>query len=163
MEKKEEHLNRLSAIMQLYGDMRFKQLTLFLAWHTLAGAGIVNFGNNDFVGSLHVNAILALASILVTAVIWIMEISSTLFWDKMQKEAPEIWPIPDSKIMKIINASTAVFLLYAVNYGFWCWCSIKWDVEPWISYVLGTFGAFIFVFGVISYFNRRLKKQSKAD
>jgi hypothetical protein len=160
MDRDKEHLNSLSSTMRLYADMRFKQLTLFLAWHTIAGAGIVNYGTDNFVGCFSVRIIIALASIFVIAVIWVMEYSATLFWDRIQKEAPEIWPVPDNRFLKIVNASTVVFTLYTATYLFWRWLSIQWGFNPWISGLLILIGVTFFLFGAISYFHLRHRKQS---
>jgi len=160
MDKNEEHLNRLSSTMRLYADIRFKQLTLFLAWHTIAGAGIVNYGTDKFIGSFSVRVVLSLASIFVIAVIWVMEYSATLFWDKIQKQAPEIWPVPDSRFLKYVNASTMGFSLYAATYLFWCWSSIQWGFNPWISGFLALIGFIFFLFGAVSYYNLRHGNQS---
>jgi hypothetical protein len=41
----------LGGNMRFYADMRFKQLTLFLAWLTLAGAGAAQYEIQQLIGS----------------------------------------------------------------------------------------------------------------
>ena len=147
----EERLSRISATLRFYGEMRFKQLTVFLAWLTLAGAGVVHFGAQEFVGSQSLRAILALATMFVTGVVWVMEVRSTMYWVTIRSEAPEVWPHTKKAFLPAINATNAVFFLYLVNYGFWCWCAFKWNVNFWIFVVFALIGFVIFLFTIVNY------------
>lgn len=147
----EERLTRISEILRFYGEMRFKQLTVFLAWLTLASAGAVHFGGLEFVGAQSLRAIVAPATMFVTGVVWVMEVRSTMYFVSIRSEAPEVWPHTKKTFLPAINATNAVFLLYCVNYGFWCWCGFKWNINFWILLVFALAGFVIFLFTVINY------------
>jgi hypothetical protein len=63
-------LSQLAENMRFYGDMRFRQLTLFMAAMTAVAGGIV--------GSIQYRWWIALGGLCITAVIWVMEVRSTI-------------------------------------------------------------------------------------
>ena len=73
--------------MRYYGEMRFKQLTLLLAWFTVVGAVI--FLKNKQIENLSfsIEIVLANASLLICSVLWIMEIRSTIYWVANREQA----------------------------------------------------------------------------
>jgi len=99
---------------RFYGDMRFKQLTLFMAAMTAAISGIGQANIDQWW--------LALASLSFTAVMWIMEVRSTVnaivIHDAIRKELPQLFP-EQRKFWPFLNASFAVVLLHAAFYMFW--------------------------------------------
>ncbi len=163
MDKSEEQLNRLSDTMRLYAEMRFKQLTVFLAWLTLAGAGVVNFQSREFVGPLSLGAVLALATMLVTAVVWVMEVRSTLYWVAIREEEGQLWPRPKKAFLSCLNATNMVVLLYCCNYGFWCWSGFKWGINVWTIGVFAFIGFVIFLFTIINYWSLWFYKESEPN
>lgn len=63
-----ETYSEMARNMRLHGDMRFKQLTLLMAWLTLAAAGVAQFGGRILVDELSVKAIVAVAGMLFAVV-----------------------------------------------------------------------------------------------
>lgn len=144
----------MSETMRLYADMRFKQLTLLLAWLALTSAAIVHFSDQAFIDSLSLRVVLAVASMVVTAILWVMEVKSTLYWAAIRDKFRELWPRPQNVFLSFLNATNMVFFLYCSNYTFWWWCSLKWDANIPVLAVFGAIGCLILVFTVINY--RRL-------
>lgn len=60
--------------MKFYGDMRFKQLTLLLAWMTIIGVIFSNFNKFNFLQYFELYFLII--SFFVITVLWIMEMSS---------------------------------------------------------------------------------------
>jgi len=151
MKDSEEQLSCLSATMRLYADMRFKQLTLLLAWLALTSAAIAHFSDQAFIDSLSLRVVLAVASMVATAVLWVMEVRSTLFWVAIRDKFPELWPRPQNVFLPFLNATNMVFFLYCFSYTFWWWCSLKWDANILLLVGFGVIGCLILVFTVINY------------
>jgi ADP-ribose pyrophosphatase len=70
--------------MRFYGDMRFKQLTLLMAGMTLAGAAVVQYPA--------VRTLVPVVAMGFTALLWIMEVRSSLHWVANRQMAPRLWP-----------------------------------------------------------------------
>jgi hypothetical protein len=151
MKNNEDHLTRMSETMRLYGDMRFKQLTLFLAWLALAGAGVVYSPNDNFIGSLSLRAIVSIGSMAVTATLWVMEVKSSLYWAAIRDEFPKLWPRPKRVFLPFLSATNMVFVFYCLNYVFWWWCSFRWDINVPILVIFGIIGCLILAFSVTNY------------
>ena len=103
----------LVANMRFYGDMRFKQLTLFMAWLTISVGGVAQFGETQIVNGTQLKGVIAVASMLFTAVLWIMEVRSSLYWVAHREEVRDLWPSPGNLRLGWLNATNSVFLLYA--------------------------------------------------
>lgn len=63
-------LSQLAENMRFYGDMRFKQLTLFMAAMTAVAGGITEASQYRWW--------IALAGMCIAAVMWVMEVRSTI-------------------------------------------------------------------------------------
>ena len=66
--------DQIAQNMRFYGDMRFKQLTLLLAWFAIAGTGVLQSDGEPIVSDIQLKPLIACASMLVLAILWIMEV-----------------------------------------------------------------------------------------
>lgn len=95
---------------RFFGNLRFTQL----AFYGVA-AGLLLNAQRDGTSTILQNRI-ALAGILVTGVVWLMEISSTLHgiaWKKLADPDPPTWLLPP------FNASNAALAFYVLAYLYW--------------------------------------------
>ena len=136
--------------MRFYGDMRFKQLTLYLAWITVAVAGISQFGTDIFLSNASVKLVISFASMLITAVIWIMEISSTKYWVAFKENLSEKTPSSGIKL-KLFTATNATMFLYLVSYLFWFYAACTWDGNTIFLIIYAVIGLSIFIHNVLNY------------
>lgn len=107
--------------MRFYGEMRFKQLTVFLAWLAIAGTGVASdSGCENILDGASLQLIIGFASMLVTGIIWIMEISSTkhFFAHRDNQDETIKWPVANIQL-RHLNATNATVLFYALSYFFW--------------------------------------------
>lgn len=111
-------LTQLGENMRFYSDMRFKQLTLLMAAMTAVGAGVAQYP--DF------KVALAIAGMLFTSVMWVMEVRSTLHFIAVRERAPDLWPPGVPTILPWLNATNAVLFLHIAFYGFWFSCAARW-------------------------------------
>jgi len=140
----ETRLSQLAENMRFYGDMRFKQLTLFMAAMTAVAGGVVE--------SSQYRWWIALGGLCITAVMWVMEIRSTINFDAVHKCAPELWPRAQSKLFRWLTASLAVLLLYIAFYAFWLSCMRKWCPACCIPFYSGlTIGFALLLFSIANY------------
>ena len=142
--------NQLAQNMRFYGDMRFKQLTLFMGAMTLLGAGAVQYPSATLFGSYGVRGVLALAGMLFTGVMWVMEIRSTLAFYAARAQASDLWPRVGQKWLGL-TATNAVLFLHFAFYWFWFWCAAHWNVRCVALSVSGVLGVILVVFSVKSY------------
>lgn len=150
-EKDEQRRQQIAENMRFYGDMRFKQLTLLMAWLTLAGAGVVQYGTAVVTGGTTVRQVLALATVLFTSVLWVMEVRSTVFWVANREAAPDLWPRPVRNAFRFVNATNAVLVLNMTVSVFWLWCAYEWHANMVLTVILTVLVAFLFVFSVYHY------------
>jgi hypothetical protein len=109
--------NQVCQDYRFYGEMRFKQLTLFSAVTVL----LFNLATSEkaVLLSKHANkTILGVAGIFFTTVFWIMELRSTMYGIKTRAEKERIEQRRARK-WELITASNAVLCLYGVSYAFW--------------------------------------------
>lgn len=136
--------------MRFYGEMRFKQLALFLAWLTIAGTGVSQSGEKNILDGATLQLVISFASMLVTAIIWIMEISSTKYWVAHKISLTDKWP--ESNITwKQLNATNATVLLYLFNYVFWLYASYKWNGNCVFLTIFGIVFLLLFVKTTLNY------------
>jgi len=148
---------QLAENMRFYADMRFKQLTLLVAWLTLAGAGVAQYGEKQLVGSFCVRQVLAVSAVIFVGILWVMEIRASLYWRAHRGKAPELWPRPENHFLSWVNATNALFLFHIVVYLFWLYCAYMWCVGRFLLAILALIGAMIAFFGVYSYWRFRLR------
>ena len=110
--------SQLAENVRFYGEMRFKQLTLFMAAMTAVAGGIAQFPQNRWW--------IALAGIYVTAVMWVMEVRSSLYGFAALKAAGKLWPSPEPKLFPWLTATLVVSFLYIGFYAFWLACVRLW-------------------------------------
>jgi hypothetical protein len=137
--------------MRFYGDMRFKQLTLFMAGMTAAGAGIGQYSS--------MKAYIAGIAMLFTGVMWVMEVSSSLYWVEFRKKVKNTWPRPQLWVRRFVNASNAVLTLYASFYTVWFICFIKWWPGCVLRLLAILLGAVLFIYSCLSYLPLRSYKE----
>jgi hypothetical protein len=146
--------------IRFYGEMRFKQLTLFMAGMTVLGAGVAQYPSSKLFDGLELRIVLAVAAMLFTGVIWIMEVRSTLQAIASREQAKEFWPRPKPKHFGSINATNAVLVLYIVSYGFWFWCAQQWGTPLPALLLCGPLGLILLIFSAVSYYPLWTYKES---
>lgn len=132
---------------RFYGDMRFKQLSLFMAAMTAAGAGVIQATGNRW----HI----ALAALCVTAVMWVVEVRATLNAIAAHDAIPEVFPAQKIRFWPWLNSSWAVLFLHVACYALWLRCVWVWGAGRGPSYTGALVGLTLFVFSVISYGKNR--------
>lgn len=125
----ETRASQLAENMRFYGDMRFKQLTLFMAAMTAVAGGIAS--------SSQYRWWIAMAGLWVAAVMWVMEVRSTVNFSIMRNEAEALWPQGAARVFPWLTATRAVGLLYAASYGFWLSCIRIWCRTCCASFYIG--------------------------
>lgn len=153
--------NQIGENLRFYGDMRFKQLTLLMAWLTVAVAGIVEHGATQLTPSISVRVAIACVSMLFTGVLWVMETRATLYWAACYAKAPEIWPSPRKPFWPLLKATNVVLFLYASVYVFWLWLGLAWDLPLWCDGVLAALLLALIVFSVVNC--RRASRERNAN
>ena len=148
---KSDIADQIAQNMRLYSDMRFKQLTLLLAWFAIAGGGISQYGEKIIVMHTALKVIVSVASLLVTAVVWVMEIRSSVLWAQSRKVIPDHWPGGPDVFLPWINATSAVLGFYVAAYAFWILCVFEWSSTYIIPFVGLAAGIFLIVFSVENY------------
>jgi hypothetical protein len=139
-------LSQLAETYRFYGDMRFKQLTLFMAAMTAAIGGVRQFPEDRWW--------IGLAGLLFTAVMWIMEVRSTVNAIETHDAVRELFP-RQRKFWPLLNASYAVLLLHIAFYVFWLLRIRAWCPEC-ISFYIGTaIGLVLLVFSSVNYWRHR--------
>jgi 8-oxo-dGTP pyrophosphatase MutT (NUDIX family) len=118
MDYEELRITQFAETLRFYGDMRFKQLTLFIGAMTAAGAGVAQFWN--------LRVLIAIAGMAVTAVMWTMEVRSTLYWRALWEKYPDLWPVPKTGCFGWLSATNVVLFLYLSFYVFWLECAFRW-------------------------------------
>ena len=137
--------------LRFYSDARFKQLTLFLSWITLLAAGLLQFEANPAAKHLNLGQALPVFAMFVTAVFWVMEIRATLNWRAHREAEPSLWPRPPTDGWSWLNATHAVFVLYAGIYLVWFQVARLQSVGSLFTWLAALLGIVVLIFGVHSY------------
>jgi hypothetical protein len=161
MRNEEARRRQLAENMRFYAEMRFKQLTLLLAWLTVAAAGVAQYGETDLVGGLGVRQVLAPAALLFTAVMWVMEVRAAVYWRVHRDEAGDLWPRPQNDSFSWINASNALLVLHIAIYSFWLWCASAWRTPRGAVWGSALLGVLLLAFSVRSYWKYRLQENKQ--
>lgn len=148
--------------MRSYGEMRFKQLTLLLAWLAIAGTGVSQSTQIDFLDGASLKLIIGFASMLVTGIIWIMEISSTKHW-VAYKEALEDKLPSNNLSWKQFNATNMTVLLYAISYVFWFYASCEWKGNYIFLTIYGLIFILLIVYTILNYLPLWKHKQNSTN
>ena len=142
-------MSELAENMRFYGDMRFKQLTLFMAAMTAAAAGI----KQDFEHRWWI----ALGALFITAVMWVMEVRSSIHFFAIHEKAPRLWPNPQPKHFRWLTATLAVWLLHVAFYAFWLGYLRICAPAACATFCLGMIvGLVLLIFSVLNYPLRRI-------
>ncbi|MBZ5702905.1 MAG: hypothetical protein LAN84_13800 [Acidobacteriia bacterium] len=144
---------QLAENMRFYGEMRFKQLTLLSGGMTLLGAGAVQYPDKVLFCAVSVRAVCALAGMLFTSILWVMEVRSTLGFYAAREHAMELWPRAKDPqgIFRWFSATNAVLLLHLIFYSFWFACAMHWGVRCFVLSLLAVWGLLLVLFTVVSY------------
>jgi hypothetical protein len=124
--------------MRFFADMRFKQLTLFVAAMTAVAGGIVV--------SMPYRWWIALGGLCITAVMWLMEIRSTINFVTNYNYAPELWPRKKPKLIGWLTASHDVAFLYAGSYLWWLICVKRWGPTFCFSFYIGSLAGAVLLY-----------------
>lgn len=138
---------RYDEYYRFYGDMRFKQLTLFMAAMSAAGAGVMQFSGSRWW--------IALGALFVTGVMWVIEVRATLAAIAAHDEMTKLFG--SRKIFwRWINSSFAVLLLHVGFYALWLRCIRVWGPSACFSFCTGTLaGLVLFIFSMVNYYRQR--------
>jgi hypothetical protein len=142
---------QLAENMRFYGDMRFKQLTLLMAWLSLVGGGVAQYGSINLVGETNVRQVLALSAVFFTIVMWVMEVRSTIQWVAHRDAAPELWPRPTNDPFRLVNSTNAVLIFHFGVCSFWLWCAYRWNANCVLATILGLLMLLVSVFSIYHY------------
>lgn len=118
---KEEYKD-LSDNMRHYANMRFAQLTIFVA---LTGGLIIVLFSKDAPDSPLAKAILKVAGIFIAAMFWIMEERAADYWHHFRKRAVELEDLlgyrqyKDRPTRRLLTATDASRAIYAGAIVFW--------------------------------------------
>jgi hypothetical protein len=137
---------QLAENMRFYADMRFKQLTLFLAGLTLAAGGVAQYGTHQLVRAITIQQAVAVAAALLTAVMWVMELRASIYWRVHREEVPDLWPRPKGDPFALLNATNSLLVLHLTIYSFWLWAGHWWGVSDWLIYPLVALGVLLLTF-----------------
>ena len=140
---------------RFFSDGRFKQLTLFVGGLTLAGAGIAQYPDVVIAPGITMRVVLAQASMLFTAVMWVLEVRLALLGVANWRLVPELSPQPRIRWFSWLNGTTAVATLKCVAYvGFW-WCAREWGLNLYALTIWAMLGLVLMVFTVVAYYPHR--------
>ena len=142
---------QLAENLRFYGDSRFKQLTLFIGGLTVIAAGMAHQPDVLVACAITFRMALSVAGMLFTAVMWVIEVRAAVCWWTIWHHVPELWPRPRTPYFSWLTATHAVALLKVVSYfAFWC-CALAWGVNCIALAALGTLGALLLAFTVVTY------------
>jgi len=151
---------------RFYGDLRFKQLTLFaLFTGVLVNAAVSDRGVRLLSG--HDNRTLfSLIGMLFTAVFWVMEVRSTI-WGLRHRPKKGAWasgsgassgatPTPGVTFhWTLLNATNGVPIMYIAAYGLWWWvwnAAGQMTCPGWVAWIgFAAVGFVLFVFTAREY------------
>lgn len=140
-------LSQVAENHRFFGDMRFKQLTLFMAAMTAAGAGVMQFPGNRWW--------IAFGALFVSAVMWVIEVGAALSGIASREAIPELFP-PRPRFWPWINASWAVLALHVACYATWLWCIRIWCPTCCFSFYVGVLvGIMLCIYSVVNYWRQR--------
>lgn len=80
--------DQIAENLRFYSEMRFKQLTVWMTGMSLLTAGSIQYADKVMFSGFFVREALAIAAVMFTSVVWIMEIRSTLYWVANRESAP---------------------------------------------------------------------------
>lgn len=148
--------------MRFYGDMRFKQLTLFSVVTAFLLNAAVSKDALVLLGGHKNLTPISLLGILFTAVLWVMEVASTLYGVRylapVVKALDTLEVDQDGKVCRHwthLNASNAVIFLYVGSYTIWwfMWKAAgKMTCPGYVAWIVfGLAGLFLVVFTAREY------------
>ena len=155
MDYEELRIAQFAETLRFYGDMRFKQLTLFIGAMTAAGAGVAQFWN--------LRVLIAIAGMALTAVMWTMEVRSTLHWRALWEKYPDLWPAPKMGRFGWLSATNVVLFLYLSFYVFWLCGAVRWKPSLLLILPGAAIGILLVIFSVTSYWRFGGRKGGKSD
>lgn len=161
MENEQIIKTQLAQTIRHYGDMRFKQLTLLMAGVPFLAAGIAirNYSTIKVLSWLELRGAVPFLGMLFTAVVWVMEVRSTILYNAARAHAKETNPSPNFRrfrklnlfLHRCLNATTAVFALYISLYVAWWYCAELWYPGRWLFVLFTAAGLVLFVYSFFSY------------
>ena len=104
-------------------------------------------------------ALVAVFALFFSAVMWIMEVRSTLYWVATRERVPDLWPRPLYGSMQWVNSTNALLLLHVLVYFGWLWLTYELEHSCWLLIGLGI-GAFLIFFSFRSYWPLWSHKES---
>src|SRR5262249_40074071 len=137
-----------------------KQLTLLVGFQTASAYAAFSAGDkalSDQTPSLSAGLVVSAISMIFTAVMWVMEVRSTLYRDAAIKAARSAWPHPRPRWLWI-NATTLVLALHVVLYGAWLAYAVLQSMSRLLTIVFAAGGVVLIVYSIFNY--RELGKVS---
>ena len=152
MADEDSRLKQIGDNLRFYGDMRFKQLTLFSGAMAAFGTGIARDSGTMLTLGISFRFAIAIAGLLFTTVIWVMEVRSSAYWAAMRGQASSIWPRPLDTHWRLLNATNAVVLFYAASFCFWLKCGASWSYHPGWVLVIGCLMLLMMILFTVSHY-----------
>ena len=137
--------------LRYFGDMRFKQLTLFMGFMSVAVGGIVAVGDKSVIPGVNLRLVIAAIGLLFTSMLWVMEVRSTVAWSEVKSATAVTWPFYKYFFPLFINATSVVLGFYMVIYVFWAYCIFVLASKIFLSIVLICMFAILVVISVVNY------------
>jgi hypothetical protein len=162
-DSEEALLKQLGDNLRFYADARFKQLTLYLAWITLLAGGLLQFSDKKMATDIALQHGMPAFAMLVTAVFWVLETRTTLYWRAHRDAIPAAWPRPPESIWAWFNATNAVWLLYATIYAAWMYVAVQLASPAPIVALSGLLGLAVAAFSVSSYVRFAAQGSTKSN
>jgi hypothetical protein len=135
-------VNQIAENFRFYGDMRFKQLTLFMAAMTAASAGVIQ--------SPAYRWWIALGALYFTGVMWVVEVRATLNAIAAHNAIPEVFP-EQKKFWPGLASSFAVLSLHIACFALWLSCVRAWGSGRVCFYIGSAVGLGLTWFSIVNY------------
>ena len=146
---------------RFYGDLRFKQLTVFALFTGVLLNAAVSDGGVPVLSGHHNRTLFSFIGMLFTAVFWVMEVRSTIWGlHHRPKKGAWAWESPASSgatptpgvtfHWALLSATNAVLIIYIAPYGLWWWVwkaagqMTCWGWVAWIGFAAVGFVLLVF-------------------
>lgn len=147
--------DQITENLRFHVDMRFKQLTLFVAFLSLAGAGFISDTSEvEFIQNVTLKQLISSFCVLFTTVLLIMEVRSHLYWRKHHEMAKSLWPSPTVKF-SFINSTNAVLFLYLSTLIFSCYVTSILFKSNIVSFLVSALAIIFSGYSIYCYWSTR--------
>lgn len=147
--------DQISENLRFHVDMRFKQLTLFVAFLSFSGAGFISESSQtEFIPNVTLKQLISSFCVLFTTVLLIMEVRSHLYWRKHHEIDKNLWPSPTVNF-SFINSTNAVLFLYLSTLIFSCYVTAILFKSTLVIFLVSTLALFFSGYSIYCYWSTR--------